>query len=260
MDYQRLVLLLTKLQAQYYPYIFNHVFVTGATVFPISRGRANPSTKPGVVPNNNASVEVEVRQMKKGIVEINDIGWVVAKCPGRQRWLADMREGVQRWLDVSISKFAMQHRTDWQNVIDGLAAKWEYVGNPDGIAVECLERHAGNIIKNDRYKLHDIWKKGKCDPRMPAPSICDPTQWSKLIRNFQSEAFKKSAAQATIAREHVQTPNYMGRAGNASIKAKLVRRLNLIFYLKLVSVFNVVMSAKHSMIYDILVTERKARA
>src|SRR5450759_1111721 len=148
---------------------------------------AKPLQRPAVAPANKASQDVEVQRKKKGTVQLNNRGWVIAGCAGRQRWLSDMREGVQHWLDVSISKFAMQHKPDWQNVIDALASKWDYVGHPDGIATKCLERHARDIMKNDRYMLHDIWKKGNCDPRMPAPSICDAIQWSKLIKNFQSE-------------------------------------------------------------------------
>lgn len=189
---------------------------------PKSLGNPKPLQRHPVPRSSNADRDAEVRQKKKCSVQLNDKGWVVANCEGSRGWLADLRQLVHRWLDVSTVKFAQQDPGAWSTVIDSLARDWEYVGHPHGIARQCLEKHANVVLKNDRHKLADIWKKGGCNPRMPAPPICDALHWSKLINHFQSDYYKKASEKAVLARGEVKNPNLMGRSGNSAIFEKLV--------------------------------------
>jgi len=186
---------------------------------PLQRPLA-PPMRP--VTPSSSTPSMDPLSKKKGIVELNSEGWVIGACVGRARWLVDLQEEVTRWLDLSVPKFLHQDPGDWRNVIESMTAKWDYVGHPVGISTACIERHATSILKNDRYKLHDIWKKGGCNPAMPAPGIVDVVQWSKLLRHFQSESLKKSSEKATIARGNVTNPNLMGRTGYSSVAEKLV--------------------------------------
>lgn len=162
------------------------------------------------------------KRADKGVVEVTKRRWITSACKGKNRWFADLKSEVLRWLDISVISFAQQHCADWETVLKILSAKWEYVGHPDGVDEQCVEGFAKVILKQERWKLHALWKKGGSQPRMAAPPLTDPVQWSKLVHHFMSDAGRTKSANMTIARSNVENPNFTGRKGCAPIAEQLV--------------------------------------
>lgn len=176
-----------------------------------------------VTPSSTTESNAGTDRSKKGLVEIGSTRWVNSGCAGKNRWMADLKGEVLRWLDLSVVNFLQQHPGDWQAVVENLAKKWEYVGHPEGVAPECLASHAKTILKNERWRLHVLFRDGGEDPRMPAPPVTDPLQWSKLVHHFLSDSGKNKSSLMAAARGNVQNLNFTGRKGNAPIVELLVR-------------------------------------
>ncbi|CAM6122801.1 unnamed protein product [Calypogeia fissa] len=63
----------------------------------------------------------------KQVVELNEKQFVKAGCPGKNKWYADLKGEVSRWLNVSVTDFSGQEPGDWKMVVDNVAAKCDYV-------------------------------------------------------------------------------------------------------------------------------------
>ena len=101
--------------------------------------------------------EIGARQEEEVIkskVSMTDKGLIDATRSGKDRWYADLKVEVLRFMDISIIAFNNQHPSDWAVVINSLNAKWEYVGN-DGNGVDdvCVERFAMKTLKIKRHRL-----------------------------------------------------------------------------------------------------------
>lgn len=209
--------------------IWYHVMKDGcvcATHVGVGSGQARVHLPPKpLTPASTTESTAGLESKKKGVVDITPNRWVKSTCAGKNRWLADLKGEVLRWLDLSIVSFAHQHPGDWQQVVDNVGAKWTYVGHAEGVDVACLQSHAKVILKNERWRLHVVFQNGGENPRMPAPPLTDPTQWSKLVHHFLSVSGKNKSEKMTYARGNVQNPNLTGRKGNAGIVEQLVRTL-----------------------------------
>ncbi len=184
--------------------------------------KAHAST-PSSTPHGKRS-SAQLDEVCKGKVGVTEKGLIDTTCEGKNRWHADFKAEVLRWLDISVIAFAHQHPADWASVLENVNSRWEYVGsNGQGVSSKCLERLGAHVLKAERHRLHAAWQKAGSNPRDKPPPSVQSGQWARLVTHFQSDAAQVKSEQMSLARAKVKNVNTTGRKGMAPIVSRLVR-------------------------------------
>ena len=90
---------------------------------------------------------------------------------------------------------------------DALDNEFEYLGNPLSMVGfrTCIIR----FLKSERSRLKARYLKGVNTP----PVHCNPEQWSRLIKYWQTDSQKQKAQKMAIARQSVKNYTLVGRKG-----------------------------------------------
>jgi hypothetical protein len=180
----------------------------------------SPATPKGT-PVNNRRPE---RNGLKDQVEMTDRGWIDGTCAGKSRWHYDLRNEVLRWCDLSVIHWVAQPPCDWAQAKSNINARWEYLGQP-GVELDTsvFDYYRRNIIKNERFRILNVWKNEGEDPNAPTPEMVKNHVWNRLLAYFKTTAAKAKSEQMIAAQRMVVNPNLNGSRGNAHIALQMVR-------------------------------------
>ena len=148
-----------------------------------------------------------IAHMKPNCVFVSECGEVDAGCEGKNAWDEAVRDLVPKILDVSVVDWAQQKPQSVKRLRDALDNEFEYLGNPLSMVGfrTCIIR----FLKSERSCLKARYLKGVDTPLVH----CDPEQWSRLIKYWQTDSQKQKAQKMAVARQSVKNYTLVGRKG-----------------------------------------------
>lgn len=201
----------------------NSIQASGTTALTNSKGGTTTAAKVGD--------KKQCLSLQKNVVGVNSVGMVDASCVGKNKWHAEWRAVLLRWLDLSKAEFDDQDVHDWEGAVVDMNSKWEYRGAVPAKVEESLKKHARTILKSERHRLKSSWITNGSNADEPSPEWMNSDTWQRLLALFTSEEGKAKSAQMSYARNKVKKVSCLGRGGQAQAD---VDKVSLQFLLCLV--------------------------